>query len=154
MDKNKFVIPSRFIVSIFGELQPVKENPLLSKARLRIFYKYLNRNKGYISDEMADYIIQNIGGTPIVGWYDTETKDFKEHGDVQQTRPYGFVPLETNFAWEPHLDEDGIEREYACVDVMLFTGRYEEAKQIINKAHSMEFDPTTISGQWGVVDGQ
>lgn len=44
------------------------------------------------------------------------------------------MPENPNFAWEKHLDEDGIEREYACVDVLLFTALYKEANDIINKS--------------------
>ena len=32
-----------------------------------------------------------------------------------------------NFAWEEHLDTDGVVRTYACVDCLLFTGLYPEA---------------------------
>ena len=41
-----------------------------------------------------------------------------QHGENRdEGRIYGIVPENYNFAWETHLDEDGVEREYACVDV-------------------------------------
>jgi hypothetical protein len=43
------------------------------------------------------------------------------------------VPECNNFAWEQHLDEDGIERTYACTDVLLFTALYPEASDIVGK---------------------
>lgn len=42
-------------------------------------------------------------------------------------RIYGIVPETNNFAWEKYLDEDGVEREYACTDVLIFTSLYKEA---------------------------
>jgi hypothetical protein len=37
---------------------------------------------------------------------------------------------EPNFAWEDHLDSDGVTRTYACADVILYTALYNEAKMI------------------------
>ncbi len=52
------------------------------------------------------------------------------------------------------MDEDGIEREYACVDVLLFTGIYKEANEIIGKAQSMEIYEPSIKGEWMTIEGQ
>ena len=56
--------------------------------------------------------------------------------------------------WEKHLDEDGIEREYVCADVLLFTGIYPEANEIPGKSQSMEIYPPSIKGAWQVIDGR
>ena len=55
-------------------------------------------------------------------------------------------PDDIDFQWEKHLDEDGIEREYACANVLLWTGLYEEAKQIPGKSQSMELYEPSIEG--------
>jgi hypothetical protein len=73
---------------------------------------------------------------------------------VKDTKAYGFVPRDLNFAWEKQVDPDGIEREYACFDVILWTDRYEEARLIPGKAHSMELNRKTISGEWKIMDGK
>ena len=52
------------------------------------------------------------------------------------------------------MDEDGVEREYACVDVLLFTALYKEANEIIDKAQSMELWPPSIVGDWQIIEGQ
>ena len=61
--------------------------------------------------------------------------DYNDHGnDNSEGRIYGIVPENAGFAWEQHLDEDGVTRTYACADVLLFTGLYEEAKLIPGKS--------------------
>lgn len=148
--KNK-VIPSSFEVSLHGGLLPTS-NPMVSKARLRAFYRGHNRNHSFISDDIANKLVAQMAYTPIVGFFEEETKDFVAHPDVRQSKPYGVVPFHSNFAWEKHVDEeDGIEREYATMDVYLFTGRYDEAKLIPGKKQSMELDRNTIKGSWETV---
>src|SRR5574344_1319298 len=102
-----------FNVSIYGNFTPYSET--ISKARCRIFYKYGNRNGTYITDEFAEKLISTIAYAPVKGIYQGD--DFSDHGENRdEGRIYGIVPENYNFAWETHLDEDGIEREYACVD--------------------------------------
>lgn len=133
MDKNLF----EFGVQIYGELE--KYNDVLSKARCRIFYKYANRNGTYITDEFADKLISSLPYVPVKGIYDNQDNDYTDHGQQRnEGRIYGIVPETTNFAWEEHLDKDGIMRTYACTDVLLFTALYQEATEIVEKAQSME----------------
>jgi len=42
---------------------------------VRVFTKYANRNGSYITDAVADQLIQSAtsGMTPIVGFFDPET---------------------------------------------------------------------------------
>ena len=42
--------------------------------------------------------------------------------------------------------------EYACFDVLLWTGRYGEAKLIPGKPQSMELNRDTIQGEWKTFD--
>ena len=64
------------------------------------------------------------------------------------------MPQEPNFAWEVHLDEDGIERTYACCDVLIFTALYEEAVDIVGKSQSMELYEPSIKGFWTFIEGK
>ena len=144
-------IPTRFVGEIVGE--PIQINPEISKARLRIFYKGLNRNNGFITDEFAEKLLSSLPYTPVVGIYNNLTKEFGGHAeDRNVANIYGVVPQNPALTWEDNLDKDGILRTYACCDVYLYTGRYDAAKQIIGKQHSMELDEKTIQGDWKVID--
>lgn len=149
MSKEKY---SNFSVEVYGELTPY--NQVLSKARLRIFYKYGNRNGSYITDEFAEKLIGSLPYSPVKGIYSPSEKDFTSHGDARDLgRIYGIVPQETNFAWEDHMDKDGIMRTYACTDVLLFTALYPEAQQILGSSQSMELYRPSLRGDWQMIDG-
>jgi hypothetical protein len=140
-----------FQISVYGELK--KYNEVISKARCRIFYKYGNRNGTYITEEFANKLLSTIPYTPIKGIYKEE--DFTDHGEERsQGNIYGIVPENPNIQWEKNVDVDGIEREYACCDVLLFTGIYKEAGDIVSKAQSMELYEPSIKGDWELIDGQ
>ena len=141
-----------FQVSVYGNLTPFEKNPLLSLARVRIFYKGLNRNRTFITDEFAEKLISSLPYTPVSGIWDEN--DFTDHGESREEgRIYGLVPEIPNGAWEKHLDEDGIEREYYCCDVVLFTTRYADAAKIIGKPQSMEIYRKSIKGEWMILEG-
>lgn len=142
-----------FPVTVYGNL--TKYSNTISKARCRIFYKYANRNGTYITDEFAEKLLSSIPYTPVKGIYDGFDEDYTDHGtERSEGRIYGIVPENPNFAWEKHLDEDGVEREYACVDVLIFTALYEEAKEIVNKSQSMEIYEPSIKGNWKIIEGR
>lgn len=131
-----------FQVSIYGNFQ--KYNDVLSKARCRVFYKYKNRNGTYITDEFANKLLSTISYAPVKGIYSVSGDDYSDHGSFRdEGRIYGIVPENPNLAWEDHVDNDGVTRTYACVDVLIFTALYKEAEEIVGKAQSMElFGPS------------
>lgn len=132
-----------------------KFNDVITKARCRIFYKYGNRNGTYLTDEFAEKLVATLPYTPIKGIFDEETDDYTDHGTFRnEGRIYGIVPENPNFAWEPHLDEDGITRIYACSDVYLFTALYSEANIIVERPQSMELYAKNIKGSWQYIDGK
>ena len=142
-----------FQVSVYGTMDQF--NDVLSKARVRIFYKYSNRNGVYITDEFAEKLISSLPYTPVKGIFDSLEEDYTDHGERRdQGRIYGIVPENPNVAWENHLDEDGVERTYACADVLIFTGLYEEARDIIGKPQSMELFKDTLKGEWKYIQGK
>ena len=142
-----------FPITVYGNL--TKYSDTISKGRCRIFYKYANRNGTYITDEFAEKLLSTIPYTPIKGIYDNFDEDYTDHGNKRSIgRIYGIVPENPNLQWEKHLDEDGIEREYACVDVLIFTALYEEAGEIIGKAQSMEIYEPSIKGSWKIINGR
>lgn len=147
MDKNIL----EFSVNIYGNLE--KYNEVLSKGRCRIFYKYGNRNGTYITDDFAEELLSSLPYSPVKGIY--EYDDFTDHGTRRsEGRIYGIVPENPNISWESHVDEDGVERLYACADVLIFTALYKEAAEIIGKSQSMELYEPSLSYHQEIIDGQ
>lgn len=142
-----------FPVTIYSVLEQI--SPTLSRGRARIFYKYENRNGSYISDEFAEKLVASLPYAPVKGIYDNASGDYTDHGPSNDYgRIYGVVPKDMNFAWEPHLDDDGVERIYATADVLLYTAMYKEANEIFGKGQSMELYPPSIKGDWAIVNGK
>lgn len=142
-------LPLTLDVSIYGANEKISDT--LSKCRVRIFYKGLNRNRTYISEEFAQELINSLPYAPVKGIFDFTDVDYEDHGeDNTDGRIYGIIPENPNFAWEEHLDEDGITREYATADVYLFTGLYPEASLIKDKPQSMELFTPTLKGEWRI----
>lgn len=141
----------QFSVTAYGNLEKYTET--ISKARCRIFYKGLNRNGSFITDEFADKLLASIPYAPVKGIYNID--DYEDHGKrSDEGRIYGIVPENPNLAWEDFEDEDGVVRTYACVDVYVFTALYEEAQEVIGKAQSMEIYPPSIRGEWTYMKGR
>lgn len=146
--------PHSFEVSIYGNLVPFEKNPLLSLARVRIFYKYLNRNRTFITDEFAEKLIKSLPYTPVSGIWEENDDDYTDHGDSREEgRIYGLVPENPNVSWEEHEDKDGVVRTYCCCDVVLFTSRYKHASDIVGKPQSMELYQKTLKGEWIIHEG-
>ena len=153
MDKEKDNLTT-FSLSVYGDV--TSYNEVLSKARCRIFYVGANRNGTFITEEFAEKLVATLPYVPVKGIYDTMKDDFTDHGrERYEGRIYGIVPENPNFAWEKHLDVDGVERTYACADVFLFTGLYkQEAFDIIDKSQSMELYADSIEGEWQYINGK
>ena len=151
---NEEKIALNFKVQVYGELEKFSET--ISRSRCRIFYKGLNRNGTYITEEFAEKLISTIAYAPIKGIYeDDDDADFEGHGEKRSDgKAYGVVPADYNFKWEEHLDDDGIKRTYACVDVLLWTAIYEEAREIPGKSQSMELYEPSIKGKWVLIEGK
>jgi hypothetical protein len=146
-------ISMNFPITVYGNLENFTD--VMSLGRCRIFYKYGNRNGTYITDAFAEELVKTLPYTPVKGIYEAE--DYTDHGEKRsEGRIYGIVPgpQDMNFAWEKHLDEDGVEREYACVNVYYYTALYEEAGEISGKSQSMELYKKSVKGDWKIIDGK
>lgn len=142
-------IPTTLDVSLYGNLETLTDT--LSKCRVRIFYKGMNRNRTFISEDFANQLINSLPYTPVKGIFDKEKVDYQDHGeDNTDGRVYGVVMAEPNFAWEAFEDEDGVTRTYACADVLLFTGLYPEARLVPGESQSMEIFRNTLKGEWRI----
>ena len=142
-------VPRELEVTLYGNLE--QYNDSISKCRVRIFYKGLNRNRTFISESFANQLIASLPYTPVKGIFDSDEMDYTDHGERNRDgKIYGIVMAEPNFAWEWHMDTDGVEREYACADVLLFTALYPEAKIVPGSSQSMEINPYTYTGEWKI----
>lgn len=150
----------------FINLQPLDINPLMSKCEIKVLYVGQNRNRSFITKEVATEMSKTLRGAPIVGWYKEEKGDFVDHGDrviwdgegIQfecMTRPYGFVAPDAQVWFQKFEDTDDfgnkVVREYLMTTGFLWTGQYEEAKLAVEgdgRPHSMELDNDTLDGKW------
>ena len=132
-----------FSVDMLGT--PNKVNNVFSMGRARIFYKGINRNRSIIDDDVAKQLASTIPGTPVIGNYNYEEGDFEEHGGDQSA--FGFIPLEPHATW---VVQEDTKKEYLEVDVVIWDGRFEEAKNILTseKHLSMELNPRTLRGKF------
>lgn len=144
-------VNTNFPITVYGKME--KFSDTISKGRCRIFYKGGNRNGTYITDEFASKLMASAPYAPIKGIYDGD--DYTDHGKARtEGRIYGVVPANPNFSWEKHIDVDGIEREYACCDVLYYTALYKEAGEIDGKSQSMELYRNTLKGAWQYINGK
>ena len=142
-------------VIIDSPFQGISEsNPNIGRLKVRVFTKYGNRNGSYITEAVANQLIESAtqGTTPVVGFFDPETQSWASHSGPTLANGYGYV--ESFLGWEPFEDTDGVTREYAVFSVVLFTNYYEEAKKIFGQNQSMELDPASIDGDWTMIENQ
>lgn len=141
-------------------------NPLISECEIKVLYVGENRNRSYITKEVATEMANSLPGCPIVGYYKEEKEDFGDHGDRViidgdgikfecLTQPYGFVAPDAKVWFQKFDEQDAfgntITREYLMTTGYLWTGQYEEAQQVLDdggKPHSMELDEKTLQGNW------
>lgn len=122
------------------------------RMKVRVFSKYANRNGSYITDAVADQLIASAtqGTTPVIGFFDPETKTWASHTGPTLAKAYGYV--ESFLGWEPFEDTDGVTRDYAVFSIIVFADYYEEANNIFGQNQSMELDQKSISGDWALIN--
>lgn len=145
-------------------LNIVPYNPLISKCEIKVCYvgNEANRNGSVITEEVAIEMANSLPGSPIVGYWDEESQDFRGHemeptvnedGEfvfTDKTKPIGFIDLNAKVWFATYLDDDKIERKYLATEGWLWTGRYPQAKRILDSGNnqSMELDDKTLKGDW------
>ena len=162
-------LPHQSIATIsspeFINLQPLDVNPLMSKCEIKVLYIGENRNRSYISKEVAAEMAKTLRGAPIVGYYKENKEDFADHGEQMVwddqgihfnvlTKPYGFVAPDAKVWFQKFNDSDDfgneIQREYLMTTGYLWTGQFEEVQSVVNegKPQSMELDEESLEGHW------
>lgn len=149
----------------FINLQPLDINPLMSKCEIKVLYLGENRNRSYITKEVATEMAKTLRGAPIVGYYKEDKEDFADHGQRVilddegvkfecLTIPYGFVAPDAKVWFQTFEDTDDfgnkIEREYLMTTGYLWTGQFDECKKAISEGRpqSMELEEETLEGNW------
>ena len=140
-------------------------SPLVSKCEITVLYVGQNRNRSFISKEVATEMAQTLPGCPIVGYYIENKEDFGDHGEQiiidgegvkfkKLTKPYGFIAPDSKIWFQEFQDTDEFGnttiREYLMTEGYLWTGQYEECKRVIDNGNpqSMELDEKTLKGHW------
>ena len=152
----------------FINLKPLDINPLMSACEIKVLYIGENRNRSYITKDVATEMAKTLRGAPIVGYYKEEKEDFRDHGHEViiddegikfncKTVPYGFVAPDAKVWFKEFEDTNDfgetILREYLMTTGYLWTGQFEECKSAVEgdgKPHSMELDESTLQGHWEV----
>lgn len=150
----------------FINLQPLDINPLMSSCEIKVLYVGENRNRSFISKEVATEMSKTLRGAPIVGYFKEDKEDFVDHGEQIiidhdglkfkcLTKPYGFVAPNAEVWFQKFNETDDfgneIVREYLMTTGYLWTGQFEECKLAIEgdgRPHSMELDEETLNGKW------
>ena len=142
-------------------------SPLVSKCEVKVLYVGENRNRSFITKEVATEMAQTLPGCPIVGYYIEKKEDFGDHGDQiiidaegvkfkKLTKPYGFVAPNARVWFQEFEDTDEfgnkVIREYLMTEGFLWTEQYQECKRVMEMGNpqSMELDEETLKGHWSV----
>lgn len=140
-------------VIIASPMEPIAPNSSIGRLNVGVFTKYANRNGSYITDQVAEQLIESAshGDTPVVGFFDPENKDWASHTGPTLASAYGYV--EGFVGWQPFQDTDGETRDYAVFSVVLFTKYFDAANFVVGQNQSMELDINSIDGDWADMNG-
>lgn len=139
-------------------------SPLISKVQIKVCYvgQDPNRNNTVITKEVATNLGKKLPGSPIVGYFNHDSKDFEGHNReivideeakefklLDTTKPYGFVDINAK-VWFEKFTDDGVEHEYLCTEGYIWTGAYPESERIIEQGNnqSMELHSKSEKGFW------
>ena len=149
----------------FLNLQPLDINPLMSKCEIKVLYVGANRNRSFITEEVAAEMGKTLRGAPIVGYYRKNKEDFTDHGEKViiddegvkfecQTIPYGFVSPDAKVWFQDFEDNDGmgntVTHKYLMTTGYLWTGQFPESSLPVEQGRpqSMELYEDSVKGSW------
>ena len=138
---------------IMSPAEPINGSSNLNRLKVGVFTKYGNRNGSYITDQIAEMMIASAtkGDTPVVGFFDQDSKGWANHTGPKIASAYGYV--EYFDGWQPFTDKDGVTRDYAVFSTVLFTKYFNEANFVVGQNQSMELDINSIEGDWANIGG-
>ena len=103
---------------IVSPLEPISNTNGIGRLKVGVFTRYGNRNGSYIKDNVAEMLIESAtrGDTPVVGFFDPESKSWAGHTGPTLANAYGYV--EGFEGWQLFTDSDNVQREYAVFSVV------------------------------------
>ena len=129
-----------------------------------VLHTGLNRNGSVFTRDVVDSCLDSIRNTPVLGFlkYDDASHeyDFKGHEHILTKTEngveekyigsaFGVIPESCNPRWETKMCSDGHEREFLCVDAVLWE-KFSDATSIMDrdgeKAQSMELEISSVEG--------
>ena len=142
-------------------------NPLIAECEIKVLYVGANRNRSFISKEVAAEMAHSLPGCPIVGHYKEDKGDFSDHGEriiiddegvkfETLTKPYGFVAPDAKVWFQKFDDTDEfgntVQREYLMTTGYLWAGQFPEVERVITQGNnqSMELDEKSLDGKWAM----
>jgi hypothetical protein len=148
----------------FDTLEPLEDSRFL-KAKVWVCHTGKNLNNSYFSKEVIQNAIPSLANIPVLGFIRVDNLNETDFAGHEQRiiidkdgarleylgRVYGLVPETNNAKFETKICEDGVEREFLTVEVLLYT-KFQECIDIIQrdgvKGHSMELQPSSIKGKF------
>lgn len=129
-----------------------------------VLHTGLNRNGSVFEKQVVDSCLESIKNTPVLGFIkcdeSTQEFDFKGHEHVLTKTEngveekyigsaFGVIPESCNPRWETKMCSDGHERDFLCVDAVLWE-KFSDATSIMDrdgeKAQSMELEISSVEG--------
>ena len=140
----------------FEEIQKVDNR--FSFGKVFLVHTGKNLKGSYFTKEVVEEAFPTLFNTPVLGYIkidDDEIKDFEGHKHILIVEDgeyklkyagssYGVIPESCNPRWEMKMCDDGIEREFAVVDCILWSSKFSDVKDIfdrdVKKSQSVELD--------------
>lgn len=128
-------------------LKPSPSKTGFSKARTEVRICFSDGNStadGRVIEPSAiETLMESLPGTPIVGIYDSERKDFRGHFGTLPKQRFGFIPEDC----EGNIVEDDNGQEWLVAEAVIWTN-YEGADAIFGANQSLEIDENNYEGSW------
>ena len=117
----------------------------ITPVNIRVAQPGKNRNGFNIpKDVLESAVKETIGLTPIIGLFNPDIDDFKDHGEqitmdkqgnifYDEPRAIGVIPENVEYYYD--------DKDYLCVKGFLWTDKFPQAKKAIGKGQSMELNP-------------
>lgn len=134
-------VPVKIVELPNSDFNKKQKNNYVTHAKLKMFYIGETGDSRIFTEDFSNKVIKTLPMSPVVGYYDEDSEDFKAHNSKQYV--YGYVPENAEISFS---EEDG--QTWATTDVILFTGRKDNvgdvASKILGRQHSLELDPDTV----------
>ena len=81
MRNNNYMSVNTISSPEFINLEPLDVNPLMSKCEIKVLYVGKNDNGTMMDEDTVRKMAKTLRGAPIVGYYNEEKEDYRDHGD-------------------------------------------------------------------------